>query len=74
MECMTGEEGSAAQFNHPPALDVPTPAGLTDVVVEVTRMREMRLAELEAFVNDMEVEHGPSTEEELNAVRDEWLG
>jgi hypothetical protein len=37
-------------------------------------MHEMRLAELQAFVNDLEAEQGPVTEEELQAVRDEWLG
>jgi hypothetical protein len=70
---MTGDAHPEPHFDHPPALDVPAPAGLTDVVVEATRMREMRLAELQAFVEDMESEYGPVTEEELKAVRDEWL-
>ncbi len=36
-------------------------------------MREMRLAELQAFVADLAAEQGPVTEDELKAVRDEWL-
>lgn len=71
---MSGQAGSQPHFDHPPSLDAPTPPGLADVLVEATRMHEMRLAELQAFVNDLEAEQGPVTEEELQAVRDEWLG
>jgi hypothetical protein len=71
---MNNQAGSQPRFDHPPVLDVSEPEGLTDAVVEVTRMREMRLAELRAFVDDLEREQGPVTEEELQAVRDEWLG
>jgi hypothetical protein len=74
MGCMNSQAGSQPRFDHPPALDVSAPEGLTDAVVEVTRMREMRLAELQAFVDDLEKEQGPVAEEEVQAVRDEWLG
>lgn len=70
---MTGQASHQARFDHPPALDVPEPEGLTDAVLEVSRMRELRLAELQSFVADLAAEQGPVTEEELNAVRDEWL-
>lgn len=72
-DVMTDQAGSEARFEHPPALDIPEPTGLTDAVVEVNRMREMRLAELQAFVADLENEQGPVTDDELQAVRDEWL-
>lgn len=71
---MSGQAGSQPHFDHPPSLDAPTPPGLADVLIEATRMHEMRLAELQAFINDLEAEQGPVTEDELQAVRDEWLG
>lgn len=71
---MSEHAGSQPHFDQPPSLDAPTPPGLADVLLEATRMREMRLAELQAFVRDLEAEHGPVTEDELQAIRDEWLG
>ena len=71
---MTTDPGSEARFDYPPALEVLEPAGLSEAVVEVTKQREMRLAELRSFVADMEREEGPVDEELLQAVRQEWLG
>jgi hypothetical protein len=70
---MTGQASPEGRFDHPPAVDIPDPTGLSDAVLEVSRMREMRLAELQAFVADLAAEQGPVTDEELQAVRDEWL-
>lgn len=70
---MTDQASPKARFDHPPAVDIPEPTGLTDAVLEANRMREMRLAELQAFVADLAAEQGPVTEDELKAVRDEWL-
>jgi hypothetical protein len=70
---MTDQASHLARFDHPPVLEVPEPDGLTDAVLEVGRMRELRLAKLQSFLSDLADEQGPVTEEELNAVRDEWL-
>ena len=70
---MTDQASHQARFDHPPALDVSEPEGLTDAVLEVNRMRELRLAKLQSFVADLAAEQGPVTDEELNAVREEWL-
>lgn len=71
---MSEQPSAEARFSHPPALDIAEPAGLTSAVVEATRMRELRLAELDAFVADLASQHGPVTEDELRAIRDEWPG
>lgn len=71
---MTGQTSSHARFDHPPSLDTPAVPGLANAVVEATRMREMKLAELQSFVDDLQAEQGPASDEELRAIRDEWLG
>jgi hypothetical protein len=74
MVSMSGQAGFEPRFDHPPTLDVSAPEGLSAAVAEATQMHEMRLAELQAFVDDLEEEQGPVAEEELQAIRDEWLG
>jgi hypothetical protein len=64
----TERAASGTRFSYPPALDIAEPAGLTGAVAETVRMREMRLAESDAFVADLASRHGPVTEDELRAL------
>lgn len=72
MDGMSASAARSTRFEGPACAPAQAPRHLNEVAAEATRMHELRLAELRSLVSDLEQELGPITDEERQAMRDEW--